>query len=518
MPIIKRPLKESHKSILRPVVLGVVADLIKIMEWDENAEIIFRGNSELAMLPASFANNLGVEEPNRTAGSSRIFINVEEEQLEDQILTIPVAYSENRYCILDSDLKIGLKPVYARHQVTIQMAQRFRSKAKADAWYGLMTSLIAQLMTTPIHNVSYHASVDNGIVSALREFSVLKENIAGYNETFFDWMNRVCSPRMTITTDSAGNNLDLSLAESNNNIQGDWDFQAPPKPVKANELGNWRAEISYKFEYDKPITWVFQYPIGIHQQLLDLGFIPKRRHASYEDGPWEKPGTLSRADYIYNQVGVSDGKHFQWHAHPSYNEWYPKDLPDGGQLQAVFHLQLDPNDARAICNLRELGEYELDESVLSYFRYLKQRIFRHRASAIQVCVYQEDIQVEPECLEIDDDLNIRCKWDLDMRLPYNLVIYLDADVVGWHEITVGEFLEDGFFSHKILGAMYPSLINGQWWPPINEKGGINPLDWHNFVAQLKYTVWNFGLPTDIYNTKLYIGGFTIFAKNVERTY
>lgn len=515
MPIVTESTKEQHKSIVRPVVLSVVNDLIRVMRLDPSCEIIFRGYSELAMLPngrigEKYRNG---EQPIRTPGSARIFVTLDEEPADASILTMPVLYPENRYVLHDPSLGISIKPVYLRSAITINISQRFKSKAAADSWYSHMQQLLARNVQTLIHRVSYHHSIPNTFVGALRDMWQYRERVAGYNQSFSEWMESILTPRATITTDNAGKNLDLSIAETNFNIQGDLDFDNTPRPVKANALGNWKAEFSYKFEYDKAIEYVFKYPISIHNQLLTPDFIPKQIPTSYRDGPYDKPATMHRAEGVANEVGVTDDSYFPWYIHPVYDEWRPRDLFDGHIMQNSTLITIEPDKPKELVNLNELGEYELCQSVKNYLQYIGRRMFAHRASAIQICIYEGDIRIDPSALHVDDNLTITCDWELDLRKVYHLVIYMDSDVAGWTELTVSEFLEDGWFAHLILGTMYPSLVGNEYWPPVDTEGRITPLDWSNFVTQLKYTRERFGQPA--FNDKLLIGSYTIWAKHKD---
>lgn len=485
MPILTLEINEQYKSIVRPTVLAVVNELIPFMRMNEEVEIIYKGDSEVVLMQNGQigVNHRHPGKPIRTASTERLIINVDFDESENSILEMPVLYPEQRFIFLDDKLNIKIKPVRKRNKVTIRFGYRFRSKVAADQWKSHMDMLLAQRVQDFVHNVTYHYAYPDRAIGLLHKLWGYRESNAGYGDTFNEYLINHSLSRLTAVTDSAGNNVDIGIAETLTNCQGWWDFDITPDAEKVNNLGNYQTNFNYVFEYDKVIGLVLYYPITIHQQPLPESFIPKRRNPTYKAQTYQKPLQAARFEEINKDFSKdTNALSVVYPRYPDYDDWLPEfALTDMG-VQYHALLSLDNDDLTDLVDLHELGDYEFGDAALQYLERMGARMFNNSASIIQIRIYDGTIMLDPEILTIDEDLKIKATIPLNPRHDYRVVICIDKNLRGLKDLTVRELLEDGDFTIDILRTIYPE--KEPIYPPVDEYNRISPLDWSDFVGKL----------------------------------
>ncbi|ANH51767.1 hypothetical protein MORTIMER_311 [Erwinia phage vB_EamM_Mortimer] len=510
MPIVTEATPEQHKSIIRPVVIEVVNQILPVMRLSNDDELIFNGFADIAMLSNSMIGvNRNPDSPIRPPGPSQIMVNIEESATSTTSPEMAVLYPENRFIMRDARLGIGVRPVRKRTLLNITFNKRFRSKAAADRWHSNMEQLMARYVQDYIHTLDYHYNIPDGMLVMLSEFWKLREAQAPYNQNFGEWLSSCMAPYQTVTTNQAGKQAQLSFAESLDNVQGWWDFDVVPYPVRENTRGNWQVTFDYKVEFDKVIELVMNYPIIIHNQMLPPEMIPQPRLPSYRNKVYQKNAMMYRAEAVQQEVEPANYSLRDYLCYPVYDDWIPEYIPPYQIVQYTAQLAVDPADLRLVVNLKELGDYEFTGAALEYLRYVKNRAFVNTRSVIQLKVYEEDVLIDSEKLTLDSNLDVHCAFDLNLRKSYHIMVTIDSDLAKLSEQTVSELKEDGWFTENVLQVIYPQYLNTPVWPKPNDRGTISDLAWDRFVAALYPTNQWYRKP-DI--AQLTIGQFTILAK------
>jgi len=511
MPIVKRQIKEQHKSIIRPVVIDVVNDLIRFMELKPNTDVIFRGHADIALMPNGVIGvkpTGSVKENIRTVGRERIFIEIEEEAPETTLLEMPVTYPEWPYIFADESLGIFIYPIKERTSVRINFINRFTSKASADAWTSLMKQLVAQMVKDVLHQATYHYAYPDEVLGLLHTLWKYRENQGGYNESFSHWFRRYSTNKLTAIANLDGGQSDLVIAETAENITGNWEFDTPPFPTKANNLGNWQAEFSYRFEFDKPLGMVIQYPIMIHNQVLDATLIPKRRLPTYREKLYQKPLQQTRFEGIQEDIGQHfDSRLTDWLVYPEFDEWQLPIFDHRYVPQYQVLLSVDPADPRAVVNLRELGPYQFTPRTLKYLQYVHTRCFHAHQSVIQLALFCGDDLLDASQVTVDPrTLDVRLNFDMDLRKQYRLVVYLDGNLKHLWEDVVSDLKDRGVWTQEVVSVLYPDKV-----PGLTEDGRISDDDWRKLIDEIDWT----RLPV---TETLYTGRFVIIARSERDGY
>lgn len=489
MPLVACNIKEQHKSIIRPAVIDVINQLLPVMEIPSDTEIIFNGYSEMAMLPNGKigVDNRHLKKPIRTAGTRRLFVGFEEERTSQTVTEMPVYYPEQIPVFVDKALGIYIRPVRKQTSVTLTFNQRFQSKTAADQWQSRMESLLAQYVQDQIHHVTYQYAIPDQVISALYKMWTLRESVAPYNESFSEWLLTGTGGKLTSITGQDGKQLDLAFTETMDNVQGWWEFEAPPYPTKANNLGSWQAEFTYRFEMEKVIRLAMNYPISIHNQPLPMTLISKLKDPTYRRTVYQKPLQQFRFEKIQTVIEGDPTPLRKYPTHPDFDDWIPDDIPGRLIPQYSALLFMDLEKPTEVVNLKQLGPYRFTDLGLSYINLVKSRVLYPAGAIIQVRVYQGEIMMDPLDFTLRDDLTVVCNHPLNPRETYHVMVLLDANLAGLNEATVSELLQLGKFTESTLAEIFPDRVNSDDFVSLNENGEIDRWVWDKFVRSLMET-------------------------------
>jgi hypothetical protein len=325
MPKVIVPIRDTDETVLRPVITGVVKQILEYTELKEDdVQVFFPGTENKTFQPGSSINKEGV--PNQLKGAfyNQVAIEVDEQYEHDRILATAVFHPENLFIFRDDHLETSIKPVYSSCEVTINIRFRALDKVTAIRWRDQMRSRISRGRITHLHTLVYSYFIPGAYMEILKEIHRLRENVAGYGQDWDTYFKQTVSPKATIQTDMAGKNQAWSMAESQMRVIGYFDYDGAPEQGGREDGGEtWTINLAYKFKYDKPVGAVMMYPLVIHNQLLDQRFRPK--HGPYEVIDQERAyawstGALSRFE-MGNRVKRyqdDDGVCI-----PSFDEWYP---------------------------------------------------------------------------------------------------------------------------------------------------------------------------------------------------
>lgn len=510
MPIVKTPIKEQHKSIIRPVVIDVVNDLIRFMNLPAKTEIIFNGHSDIAMLPNGM---IGVQARNpqdniRTVGRNRIFVDFEETAPETTLLEMPVFYPEQSCIFADNEIGITVRPIKERTSIRLQFTNRFTSRAQADQWQATMKQLMALLVKDYVHEVTYNYAYPDELIQLLYKLWGYREYQGGYNESFATYFRENSTQKLTAIANQDGSKTDLVIAETMSNVQGNWDFDTPPFPTKANALGSWQAEFSYIFEFDKVISMASYYPIVIHNRVLTADMIPPRRLPSYRGKDYKKPLQQDRFEGISEEIGQTyDPRLTSWLMYPDFDDWQlPQfDAKYATQYQAL--LTLDPENLTDVVNLKELGPYTFTPRTIAYLKHVGVKCFHHHQSIIQLALFEGDDIVNPDNILFDPlTMNVSTTYPLDIRNQYRLVVYIDSDLRRLWEQTVADLKDRGVWTQEVVRMLWVDKV-----PAIDEEGRVTDDEWRKLIDGID---WN-KLPS---TETLTIGRFIITARSERDGY
>lgn len=458
MPIVTLPLPETYMSIERPAALDVIRQIRDATQIsDHDLVISYRGISEVSQLVGATLTPLNDPADSaffRQAG--KITATVSEQYDETSYLTMPLHYPDALSVFNDPDLRTHLKPIYSPTDVTIEFTYRAQSRALAASWRDHIRQRIKQNADVLSHDIAYEYGIPKTHLLILGEIHKLRENVAGYGDTFARWFSNHVSKKLTVLTKMDGTKPHLVFKENQINVQGYFDFSEPPSMDKGDVGSLWTISFSYRFRYEKPTHLVLYYPLTVHNQLLPAPFRGAPTDTTYH----RMIGDLSLSNQRYDLFRKSENHYYEQFEGiriPYFDEWYPSSLPFRQASLLLVLCRIDPTDPTLVLDLNDLGDYSLSESMKAYFKKYHTKLTQGKVNPFIISVYEYEFRIDPSNLYVDEDLVIRTTYPLDLRKVYRVHLGLTIDLSILTETAEDRLREEPEACLSILNALEPTL-------------------------------------------------------------
>lgn len=486
MPKAAVAVPDSYLSITRPVALEAVRQLAMLMGWQSSIEILFPGDAEEVPMNGS---TLDPERtmPSNFSDNGRIRIEIVENPIEDRVLATAIHRKENLPIFLDKKLGIRLQPVYSGTELVFQLQFRAPNRVLAERFRQEALMKTAQYRRENLHDLTYHYAIPPGFLSMFKSFHELREATAPYNQSFDVWMSDHLSAKATNLMTLIGTQPQLSIGESQTCPLGWFDFTALPEPeTKNDETGPYVLSFQYTLQYDKVIGVAAEWPLMIHNQIIDSQYyaVPLASGNMIDPDKVRRKPALSRHafDALTNVYTDNCFKKFDGISIPEFDEWAPAHVPPDTTTIIAAMISLDPTDLRAVADLDDLGDIEIDADIRNWMRMEGNRMTRYGESVFHISLYRGDVPIDDGILTIDNQLNIRATVDLNLRERYHLRIALLHDILSIQPVGREALRTAGTAAVKILSAMQLRLMRTGFVPELT-AGGVIPRNIFRQIGQ-----------------------------------
>lgn len=475
-----------EENITRPVAMSVVRQVAKEIGIRDNIPIRFIGTGGSLPLAGSTLDDQGAQV--RLPGQANITIEVEEEFDGASALTTATNQPLNQAVFHDPALHVAVRPVFQRVKTNINFKVVSADKSTVDNWVAILKLRQSRNAAENLHTANYHWPVPTPVLLILSEIHRLREANQGYGENFGAWFKKCSNGRHTVITDQAGKNGLLVFKEQQIGILGYFDFvEQPPKPEKSNDTGQWHLAFTYTYIYDIPMNASIDYPLMVHNSLIDRKFYNADKPRELED---------HNRYYSVDRRFLQD---FTWESHnakawlgipgipvPHFDDWLPKGRPIFASSD-VFRImmQVDPANPHALISLYNLGQWQLKESALRYMRRWPISITQPYNCVFHLSLYRWDKLQPHEGLIVSPVMDVHTVEPLSQRENYHMVLGMLTDATKLTPEALRILAMDGEFAIQYLTTIYPMLAKLGLLPQIRDDGTIFLADLIRFVDALK---------------------------------
>jgi hypothetical protein len=431
MPNISLPLDDLHDSVERPVIFSIVRELLEITEVSDKTPISFYDDEGKSAQVGSLIN-ADPDKRNKWPFDERVKIEVEEDFDPAYMYSIRTKQPEHIPIFKDDDIGAVVRPIYSPTKVVINFTYRARDKNQAIRWRNNIRGKAAMFRDVNLHEVSYHTHLQEEFIVIIKELHRLRENIAGYGETFDTYFAQHLSDKASIKTNLGGKAVLWGVDERQIRIQGLFDFEgAPEKGEKDGTNDAWSISFSYKFEYQKPILMNMVYPIVVHNQVLSSKYRPTEKAYSLEDQ--NRSFSLSNRAYNAFETGtrVLTYKGNDGISIPTFDEFSPKSILPSTVNVMTCLVVMDTainGDPRKLMNLGDLGEVNLNATVLKFMKQIEYPFLGNDYHSIfSLSLYRHGTLIDTGSLHVDQNLDIYSNFDLNVRKTYRIRLGLVTD-------------------------------------------------------------------------------------------
>lgn len=426
MPNISIPLPEVDKSITRPSVFSIVRQVMEITGIPKDTPILYKGHSEGQAQQGSI---IGTENQEKTLidGDSYLMIEVIEKFDENYVNSTAVTQTEYPPFILDDNLSMMMRPVYSHNEYEISVMYRADSRTAVLKWRDDIRTKVSQMRTNNMHEISYHYGVPDAFLVIMAEIHRLRENVMGYGQTFEEYFRDCASSRFTQVATMDGKHREYVVAENMMQIEGYFGFQVAPEEItKEKHQGLWKAEFTYTFSFDKPVEANMVYPVMVHNQLLDLKYIPE---AAYDNETQDKSRSMSLSYLAGLQTTAIRSKYMDHDLPirlPAHDEFVPMMVLPGTTPYVTALCTILESDKRWLASLDELN---IDTQILDFIvKYETSFITKPYKSIFQINAFNWNRLVDYRNVVVNRDMKIKTLKEMNLRDNHRVMFSLVHDI------------------------------------------------------------------------------------------
>lgn len=453
MPKIQRPIPESDQSIVRPIAIAVIQDvMMNRMGLPSTTAITYPGYTDTVAQPHGYISN--PYEPNRFPTTDKLFLEVTESYVEHLLPSAATNSLEHVPLWLNEELEICMMPIYASMEMRFSIHYRAKNKTDARRFYDLMMMKIPTREDMWLHTLNYSFGMSESYMKILEAIHAMVEKVDGYGEDFETFFRKWANPRYGLLTDQAGKNTIGVFSESQSRCIGFFDEPITPDwGGRKDETDVWEIEFPYILRYEKPKDIYFDYPIVIHNQVLSNKYRGKagmeqwdqvQQHRSKSMHHLQQFESMENAD---RHVKSQPGRYF-----PLYDEFIPRNVPPNTIRVFTTLVMLDDDKPGFLMNISDLEHpaygMKISDFIKDYMRKHPEAITVPGRSPVLISFYIGRNLMHHDFVRMDEDLNIYCTKPLSKRRYYHIRMSIITDLLYMTDDTIKDLLK------------YPDVISG----------------------------------------------------------
>lgn len=451
MPTITVDVENTEQTVTRRVVLDVVYDLIAAFGLPYNVNVLYPGAVDPEDLPVSVG-----PPPDSRNQSMKVMIQVEEEFVERDVATTVLKANEQAPVFKDEPLDVVISPIYVRKRLNLSVQIRFPDRNSALTQMHDMRRHATMHQDGLFHEVKYQYLIPKVNVLILREIHNLREGLAGYGEDLGTWLNAGFNDQAITLSNADGSQQSLAKEEMQTGLLGNYEFDIVPEQPEANESKTSHTlTVNYTLEYDKPISTMMRYPLLVHNQPIDSKFYDASMPFELGHRLQLPSKTRFNTDAFTKNNYVTG---FPMGAPvPTFLDWLPPTTPHATDGLLRVLCVVDPADRYDVASFDSLGQLTWRPEYLDYLVSEREWMPHHRASPLFVALYENDKMLGGDKITIDDQLNVRTTFPMDLRKRYHLWVALMTNWEFLVPAAVQRLREDGTMCRTLMLGIDPSL-------------------------------------------------------------
>lgn len=430
MPNVSILVPETNQSVLRPVVMGIVRDLMYITKIPKETSILYpEDGGKIAQPGSTIASS--EEERSVFPNMDKILIEVDESDNSASILSTAIARPEHLPVFLDDEIGVFIKPIYSYADIQITFKFMASSRSQAIRWRDDIKMRTSAGRDINLHKLTYHYIIPDKIIEILKEIHTLREKQAGYGDEFEKYLLDNSTGRFTEVTNLGGSNVRPAIGESQMRVQGIFNFEFAPEKIENDSDNNgWVGSFTYKFSFDKPVACNLRYPAMVHNTLIKKSLMPSEHAYDIDEHFQTFSLSLSALNFFEAQLQTEKAINFKSSiVIPPFDEFIPASIPSGTVSIFSALCQLNNQDKKNLVNLKELGEVVLDSDVMTFIRESEWcYLTKPYKSIFNVALYKSMYLSAWQNIEVTAQLDVKAIADLSLRTSHRVRLSIVADL------------------------------------------------------------------------------------------
>jgi hypothetical protein len=429
MPSVSTTLADIEQSVARPIIFTIINQVFDITGLSKDTEVIYAGVRNIVRAPGTTIDDEGAKDAKFQAGRMT-FVEVDETYNPAAMQEIHTHSFEHIPVFEDIALRFSLRPIYTTSDVEIKIRYRSNSETEVRRWQAEMLLKASRGQDVNLHTVEYSYPLPYGFMMLANDVWGLREAVAGYGQSFKEYLLSHSTDRLTVLSNQAGEYGHLAVKEKQTRIQGFFDFVGvPEKPSRDEESGTWEINFVYKFNYQRPDAVFVHYPVSVHNQLIPHRYV---EHIGSEPDPFFQNKVYSKS---YAALNRFEADTLSMHVRspnpiikiPAYDDFKPTNIAPG-TASIITALCFIEEDKRTLLDLNDLDEFVIDQDVVVFLRAEYPYMTKLYHSVFHIALYCEEYPMVDGSIEVTPELVVKATKDLDPRKVYHLRISMMAEV------------------------------------------------------------------------------------------
>lgn len=434
MPVVCTSLEETNQTVFNAAIYKIIADVVKQLGIPSDVIVGMRNGMEISKTDGD--SNVSItSSPNipKTTGQWRVTAVVTEDYDENYLTSTIVSQPDAVPIFHDPDLDVSVFPVYIMSQISISFNITAPSKSGLKKIRDDIRMRLSQGRNILHHETDFNYIIPTVIEDFIADVYDLKNRF--YPQKLEDYFMSNSTKRVHMMTDLANKeNARIAVRENIGHIVGTLDFTMPEAIDEDHETNTYKLTIPYKLNMEYPRELCMKYPVIICNKLMPtkyLDFI-------------EQDKIKTREEYSRNiaySSSLAALSRFEAHRQMSYmiQEKLPLNLPffdnfplrtghRGYVILASFLTDINETDLRSLINLKEVGDFYLDQKFLQHLTAGEREfVVNPYMSFFYIGLHQDGIHFDNNILDIDADLNVKSKQDLGLVRPTRVTLSVCID-------------------------------------------------------------------------------------------
>lgn len=509
MPQVVKAIGNTYDTITRPVVFCVAQDVLKMMGFDKDAFLSFKGFTEVAV-----NRNSSLDPINKSYfGTDTIAeIEVAEKPRQNMLYTMSVLRPDELCVFRDEKSNLFLRPVKQMTEIEIQFSLRFHSKTEAMRWRDDIHGRSARFHHKNYHRVTYSYPIPPIYMNFLYDMhQLIKVSDPTEEQDFADYFFKFADERTSTLTNLSGADHMVVVPETQVRVLGWWNFdEVVDKPVHDKDANTWTISWSYTFLYDKVIECALFHELVVRQEPIPAKWFPEEPYDLDQEKQLAGSNSNMLAEHHMPDFEKRGGIYHN--RSPVTDTWFPigacrQDLRNYTPIFIILTTLL-PDNNRLVLNLKEMGDFELSPASLALIQKEHMWVTTVGESIFNVSIFGNESIALPEQQFLDADLNLQTHADLNRTPVYRVVISVIKDLSLLSNPAIDRAKDNACLMKDVIDSVWTNAAELGLIPKPNHRCQWTKDQWDYIVDLLrpeKSKPWVWGWPPRVPGLDLHPG-------------
>lgn len=472
---VRIPSNETYRIGTRPAVLKSLETMLDYFNINVAQRLFFNGEAEVSKL-------IGGDKDGRRGSDTGIDLGydnklfIELEQVESGYNDELDAYSGNKMDLAiwaDPVSKAAIYPKFITRRFNVTVNAFFKDRVTAQRYLTNIRSKTLSPHQNTLFEVETHYPLLESQLNCYYQIFLRLQSagqVAG-DKNFLDWMEENSTVPTGILRNAAFKAPVFVFKQCQSNIGVNMENPNMALVNQGSYIGKYEVSFRYWFYWPEHTEWMFEYPIQIYQQPMDMDYIPD----VFENNKVEYVNrAFFEAEVARKVWGYEQNQAPFYHVFPTQDNWRPDPIPYlSPQLQVL--LNVENSEFQTLLNLNEIQGFTWNPQVITYLRRYCTKVTRRHHNPMNIQLWSDEgreaILVLEEQLALSPDGELQLLRAPRMSNIYRMTIVFDYAIHLYTEDCILDLLDDPEYGRWVIGILFPNF-------PLPENWGENGwADW-----------------------------------------